>query len=51
MFTSLITEDITNVKVMSELVGTMRRRLIFEDINQLTIICFTTQITYINHNS
>ena len=51
MFTSLITEDITNVKVMSELVGTVRRRLIFEDIKRLTIICFTTQITYINHNS
>ena len=31
--------------------GIMRRRLIFEDINQLTIIWFTTRLTYINRNS
>ena len=31
--------------------GIMRRRSIFEDINRLTIIWFTTRLTYINRNS
>ena len=32
-------------------VGIMRRRSIFEDIDRLTIIWFTTRLTYINRNS
>ena len=52
MFTRSITENITNVKknVLAH-TGIMRRRSIFEDINRLSILWFTTLLTYINRNS